>query len=126
VLPRAPISEWGFRKLQETRHRHELTVSDLLARQLSGMDGLFSLNVENPSASNRTQRFESDFSTSFVRSPFPQDTYDSHLSRHEVVQPRITGTPAGDKSVKSPQRKTSKYWREERLNNAMTIFDGDE
>lgn len=119
ALPRAPVSPEVVNKLNR---QAEMTyiASEQIPRSANR---LFKQTVDLGIPVTETA-FLQEFSVGSIRGRLLQDRSSDTQSQFKIGKKPDFIT---DKSVKNnTRRQTSKYWREERLNHAVTIFDGDE
>lgn len=118
ALPRAPVSPQVVQELYvETRRLDEAVATTTRPRSA---ERLFQRTVDLGIPKMET-RFLQEFSVGSERGA-PQVERET-LARRRLKLPVELVT---DSPVKSARRQTAKYWREERLSHAVTVFDGDE
>lgn len=122
TLPRAPVSPQVVKELyvEASRMGEAMAAPTTSAQRPQSAERLFQHTVDLGMS-----RIETKFLQEFVVSSergIPQ------VAREAPARPRLKPPvePVADRSAKSTRRQTSKYWREERLNHAVTVFDGDE
>lgn len=122
ALPRAPVSPQVVKELyaQASRMGEATTAPTTSAQRPRLAERLFQQTVDLGMPKMET-RFLQEFAVVSERGI-------SQIARQAPARPRLNPSiePVADRSVKSTRRQTSKYWREERINHAVTVFDGNE
>jgi len=121
ALPRAPVSPQVVKELYLEAHRVDEATAAASAsvRRPRSAERLFQHTVDLGMPKMETA-FLQEFAVGSERG-VPQ------VDREAPVRPRLKPRveSVADRP-KSARRQTAKYWREERLNHAVTVFDGDE
>lgn len=122
ALPRAPVSPQVVKELYVEAHR------------VDEATGVASASVRRPRSVERLFQHTVDLGMPKMETAFLQEfTVGSERGVPQVEReaparsrPKPLVESVADRPVKSARRQTAKYWREERLNHAMTVFAGDE
>ncbi len=122
VLPRAPVSPQIVKELYvEASRIGESTAAPTASTRLPwSADRLFQKTVDLGMPKIETS-FLHEFAVGSERG-VPQ--VDSEAPARPRLKPPVEFV--ADRPVKSARRQTAKYWREERLSHALTVFDGEE
>lgn len=122
ALPRAPVNPQVVKELyvEASRMGEEMAAHTASVQRPRSAERLFLQTVDLGVPKMET-RFLQEFTVGSERG-VPQ------VERAASARPRMKPLveSVADRTAKSARRQTAKYWREERFNHAVTVFDGDE